>query len=43
MNNFFTFLPDLPPEVFTLVLEELEEFFGGGDGNVKANMNTGSF
>ena len=43
MNNFFTFLPDLPPEVFTLVLEELEELFGGGDGNVKANMNTGSF
>ena len=32
-----------PPEVFALVLEELEELFVGGNGNVKANMIAGSF
>ena len=30
-----------PPEVFTLVLEELKELFGGGNGNVKAKMIAG--
>ena len=32
-----------PPEVFTLVLEELKELVGGGDGDVKANMIASSF
>jgi hypothetical protein len=32
-----------PPKVFTFVLEELKELFGGGDGNIKANMIAGGF
>jgi hypothetical protein len=32
-----------PPVVFTLVLDKLEELFGGGNGNVKANMIAGGF
>ncbi len=32
-----------PPEVFTLVLEELKELFGGGDRHVETNVIAGSF
>ncbi len=27
-----------PPEIFTLVLEELEELISGGDGNIEMNV-----
>jgi hypothetical protein len=32
-----------PPEVLTLVLEELEELFGGGNRHVETNVITGGF
>ena len=34
---------EAPPETFTLVLEELEELFCGGNGHVKTNVITGGF
>ena len=32
-----------PPKVFTLVLEELKELFGGGDRHVETNVIAGGF